>query len=132
MSDSGAIIDAFIGEYESDGDVSGIPPKHQQWFPVAGVLMSIARVDMEHDASKAYAKVTISSSPAKGVIEKTVYRAFATDVLVGHDLELAPKTILSREALMVVRDKDGKRTGVRHELEFADGTAGFWLCPDRH
>jgi hypothetical protein len=132
MSDSSAVIAAFVGErYVSDGDVSGIPEKHRQWFPGAGVLMTIKKIEMEHDSSKSYAKVTISESPAKGVIEKTAYRAFATDVLVGHDLELAEGVVLSREMLIVMRDKDGKRTGVRHELEFADGTTGFWLCPDR-
>jgi hypothetical protein len=131
MSDDRKIIDAFIGDYESDGDLNDIPPQHQQWVPVAGVQMKIASVGMVHDAAKAYAKITIDSSPAQGAIEKTAYRAFCTDTLVGQDIEIARGIVLSRETLIVVRDATGKRTGVRHELEFADGTHGKWLCPDK-
>ena len=73
--DNETTIDKFVGnDYVSDGQWDGQPPQHAAWFPVAGVRMTIYKVPMT-TAGKAYAKVTISASPAKGSIEKAIYRA---------------------------------------------------------
>jgi hypothetical protein len=130
MSDKEAIIDAFVGnDYVSDGDWNGIPAQHAAWFPVAGVRMTIFKVPMTQ-AGKAYAKVTISASPAKGAIEKALYRALDEDedTLVAQDIELQPG-LFCKETLAVVRDAQQQPTAVEHRLEFSDGTKGIWLCP---
>jgi hypothetical protein len=129
MSDDiGAIIDKFVGDYESDGNLQNVPAKYQQWFPGAGVRMTIYKVGMAQGGDKAYAKVTISQSPAKGVIEKTAYRVFDTDKLVGRDLEIATGLLLTTETLVLTTDSQGK-PAVKHDLVFADGLKGDWLCP---
>jgi hypothetical protein len=129
MNDSEAIIDAFVGsDYVSNGDWNGIPPQHAAWFPVKGVRMTIFKVPMTQ-AGKAYAKVTISASPAKGAIEKALYRAVDEDMLVAQDIELQPG-LFCQETLVVVRDAKQQRIAVEHRLEFSDGTSGIWLCPD--
>jgi hypothetical protein len=128
MNDSEAIIDAFVGtDYESDGRWNGSPPQHAAWFPVKGVRMTIFMVPMT-EAGKAYAKVTISASPAKGAIEKALYRAVDEDTLVAQDIELQPG-LFCKETLVVLRDAQQQRTAVEHRLEFSDGTSGVWLCP---
>jgi hypothetical protein len=122
MSDSEAIVNGFVGsDYVSDGKWNGVPLQHAAWFPVAGVKMTIYKVAMTQ-SGEAYAKVTISASPAKGSIEKAIYRAADDGTLVAQDIELQPG-LLCTETLRVVAD------GVKHELSFSDGSKGDWLCP---
>jgi hypothetical protein len=129
MSDDiGTIIDKFVGDYESDGNLQNIPQKYQQWFPGKGVRMTIYKVGMAQDVGKAYAKVTISQSPAKGVMEKTVYRVLDIDKLVGQDLEIATGLLLTKETLVLATTAEGQ-PAVRHDLLFGDNLTGDWLCP---
>ena len=122
MSDSETIVNGFVGsDYVSDGKWNGVPAQHAAWFPVEGVRMTIYKVAMTKDG-QAYAKVTISASPAKGSIEKAIYRAEDDGTLVAKDIELQPG-LLCTETLRVVAN------GVRHELLFSDQTKGDWLCP---
>jgi hypothetical protein len=58
-----------------------------------------------------------------------VYRAVAEDTLVAQDIELQPG-LLCKETLVVIRDAQQQRVAVEHRIEFSDGTAGVWLCPD--
>ena len=122
MSDNEAIVNEFVGsDYVSDGKWNGVPIQHAAWFPVAGVRMTIYKVAMTQ-TGQAYAKVTISASPAKGAIEKAIYRTADDGTLVARDIELQPG-LLCTETLRVQAD------AVKHELSFSDGSRGDWLCP---
>ena len=131
MSNEGSSeVDKFVGNFVSDGDWNGKPEHMASWFPTKGIAMTIVRIDVLDLKGKpvnAYAKVTISSSPAKRAIETAVYR-LENGNLVARNIELHAGLLVD-ETLVALVDPNSKAvTGIRHDLEFSDGTAGRWTC----
>lgn len=128
MSDS-TVIDSFLGEYESDGDITppNPAPDKKAYYPRKGVKLALEKVAMD-GAGQAYAKVRIKTDTgfgAKVVMERAVFRVKEND-LVADNIELEPGMLL-QETLTMTKNSNGKKE-MKHTLKFSDETLGTWIC----
>lgn len=125
MSDS-EVIERFVGRFHSTGLPSNEHLDRAQYYPRAGVNLSLEKVALTGATDQAYAKIKIEPGPVpfdgKLALERAVFRV-ENDLLVARNVEVSPGLLMVETLTM-----DDVTRRMTHQLSFSDGTLGSWVC----
>jgi hypothetical protein len=132
------VIDQFVGDYESDGNVPVKEPETVHYYPDKGVKLTLEKVPINGKDGKpdkdgrAYAKITINEDvkpvvpfPAKLKLERAVFTVQG-NALIADNIEIGSGLLL-QEKLTMQKSSSGDKE-MLHTLSFSNGSKGTWIC----